>query len=107
MDLYCQRCGEPWDQYGVYNGDMTAEEKHRFLKGIDCPSCHGKEMCKKGIKCQECNEYDDSRCRLHLIRRPFRAQLAAALTDVLGDDTDGLAAEMEDAEWMLGSEFWD
>lgn len=84
MDLYCQRCGEPWDQYGVYNGDMDEEEKKRFLKGTDCPACHGKEVKE----------------------RPFRATLAAAMTDILGDDTDGIAAEMEDAEYLLGGEFW-
>jgi hypothetical protein len=85
MDLYCQRCGEPWDQYGVYNGDMTEEEKQRFLKGEDCPCCRGKEIKKK----------------------PFRAALARALGDILGDDTDGIAAEMEDAEQLWGKEFWE
>lgn len=85
MDLYCQRCGEPFDQYGVYNGDMTAEEKQLFLDGKECPSCHGKKIEKK----------------------PFRAELASVLSDVLGDDTDGIAAEMDDAEHMFGNEFWE
>lgn len=30
----------------------------------------------------------------------------AAMHEVLGDDLDGLAAELEDAEAMLGKEFW-
>jgi len=29
-----------------------------------------------------------------------------AMRDVLGDDIDGIAAEMEDAEDVLGEEFW-
>jgi hypothetical protein len=85
MDIYCQRCGEPWDAYGARHGDMTPEEKERFFKGEDCPACHGKEVKK----------------------RPFRAQATAVLSDLLGDDIDGLAAELEDAEYLLGSSFWE
>ena len=39
-------------------------------------------------------------------KRPFRSQLMTAMRDVLGDDIDGIAAEMEDAEDVLGEEFW-
>ena len=85
MDLYCKRCGEPRDAYGVLHGDMTDEERQRFLRGKDWPSCHGKEV----------------------ENRPFRAELTAALHEVLGDDIDGLAAELEDAEYMLGEKFWE
>jgi len=84
MDLYCARCGEPWDMDSVLHGDFTEEEKNRFQKGIDCPVCHGKEVKE----------------------RPFRAQLASAMSEILGDDVDGMAAEMEDAEYILGEEFW-
>ena len=84
MDVYCKRCGEPWDLLGVNDGDMTAAERDSFWKGEYCPSCHGKTVEK----------------------RPFRAELATVLHEVLGDDVDGLAAEMEDAELMFGEEFW-
>ena len=83
MDIYCQRCGEPWDAYGVRHGDMTPEERVRFLSVEDCPGCHGKEVAE----------------------RPFRAQVMSAMRDILGDDIDGIAAEMEDAEALLGSDF--
>lgn len=85
MDLYCERCGEPFDAYGVSHGDMTLEERDRFLKGEGCPCCFGKEVEKQ----------------------PLRAMIAAGLHDVLGDDLDGLAAEMEDAEFMMGTGFWE
>jgi hypothetical protein len=85
MDLYCKRCGEPWDAYGVRHGDLTDEERERFFKGEGCPACFGKPVK----------------------RRPFRAELASALQDVLGDDLDGLAAELEDAEYLLGKKFWE
>jgi hypothetical protein len=84
MDLYCSRCGEPWELDYVMH-DMAPEEKEAFLKGEYCPSCKGKEIEK----------------------RPLRAELAGALQDILGDDIDGIAAEMEDADYMFGSEFWE
>lgn len=46
-DLHCRVCGEPWDAYGVFNGDMTPEEKDRFLRGEGCPSCKFGEREKK------------------------------------------------------------
>jgi len=64
---------------------MTPLERGQFLRGECCPSCAGKEV----------------------VSPPFRAELAAALGDALGDDTDGLAAEMEDAEYLLGEAFWE
>ena len=85
MDVYCKRCGEPWDLYGVnHGGDMTGEERRHFWDGEGCPSCYGKPVEK----------------------RPFRAELQEALEGILGDDHDGLAAEMEDAEAMFGDEFY-
>ncbi len=84
MDVYCKRCGEPWDVYGVQHGDLTDEERQRFWKGEGCPACYGKPVEK----------------------RPFRAEATAALHEVLGDDIDGLAAELDDAEFLLGEDFW-
>lgn len=84
MDLYCSRCGEPYE-FDYVMHDMTPQEKGDFLNGVCCPSCKGKEVTD----------------------RPFRAMLAGAMGEILGDDIDGLAAEMEDAEYMLGEEFWD
>ena len=83
MDVYCKRCGEPWGLYGVEHGDMSATERDRFWRGEGCPSCFGKPVEE----------------------RPLRAELTAALHEVLGDDLDGLAAELEDAEFLLGGDF--
>jgi len=85
MDIYCKRCGEPWDLYGVEHGDMTDEECRRFWRGKGCPSCYRKPIEEQ----------------------PFRGQLTTVLHDVLGDDLDGLASELEDAESLLGEDFWD
>jgi len=84
MDLYCTRCGEPWDMDYV-NFEMTLEERNHFKHGEGCPSCYGKPVEKT----------------------PLRAKIAAAMGDILGDDLDGLASSMEDAEDLLGKTFWE
>ncbi len=102
MDLYCTRCGEPWDMDYV-QFEMTPQERNHFRHGEGCPACEGKEICRLATKCGECQEYSEaeSRCRLGKLKRPFRAQVAATLGDILGDDLDGLAAEMEDLGSLL------
>lgn len=42
-DIHCRICGEPWDAYGVDNGDMTRLEAKLFKGGLGCPSCKGKK----------------------------------------------------------------
>lgn len=83
MDLYCKRCGEPWEMDYV-NFEMTSQERNHFKAGEGCPCCYGKPAPAK---------------------RPLRAELQQVLEDVLGDDVDGIAAELEDAEAMFGDEF--
>jgi len=39
-DIRCRLCGEPWDSFGVHDGDMEPEEAERFLRGEGCPCCH-------------------------------------------------------------------
>ena len=115
MDLYCQRCGEPWDFWSVKadcdGGDFTPEEAAVFKDGGVCPACKNQEMCTLKISCQDCeHRAENSRgyfcCTQNRFKKPFRAELSGVLADILGDDIDGQASEMEDAEWMLGSDFW-
>ena len=73
MDVYCPRCGEPWDLYYVQH-EMTSQERRDFWAGKACPSCVNKEVKE----------------------RPDRALATAVLRDVLGSDVDGIAAELED-----------
>ena len=83
MDVYCKRCGEPYELLGITD-DFTDEEKRRFWASEGCPCCVGKPAPEK---------------------KPFRCELQEALEGILGDDHDGLAAEMEDAEGFFGDEF--
>ena len=55
-DVYCAKCGEPWDGYslqpGIYengDGDLTKEEAERFRRGEGCP------CCKFGTECPVCS----------------------------------------------------
>jgi len=40
-DIHCRICGEPWDAYGVSNGDMSEKEAKAFRMGLGCPCCEG------------------------------------------------------------------
>lgn len=82
MDLYCPRCGEPVE-LDYLQHEVSPEERDEFWNGTGCSACKGKEPA----------------------RRPFRADLAGALRDLLGDDVDGIAAELEDAEYMFPNLF--
>lgn len=72
-DIYCAKCGEPWDSYGITwdvgEGDMTPAEVKRFRKGEGCPACEFATICTRcrgtGIEpggsvlhseCQECHD---------------------------------------------------
>jgi len=82
MDLYCQHCGEPWEISGLWDfeKDDYRGARQDFLDGIGCPSC------KWGLK-----EIKD---------RPRIAEFAQIAREELGDDIDGIAAELEDLEYM-------
>lgn len=41
-DVYCLKCGEPWDYWGAQHGEMKAWEWDLFRKGAGCPSCEGR-----------------------------------------------------------------
>lgn len=66
-DIKCAKCGEPWDAYGVRNGDMEPEDAKRFNKGEGCPCCgfgnlcpscdgSGREQDHYGASCPTCRD---------------------------------------------------
>jgi hypothetical protein len=57
---------------------MDTEEREAFLSGKYCDACKGKEIKS----------------------RPVQAEAMSMLTSILGDDTDGIASELEDMEYM-------
>ena len=77
MDVYCQKCGEPWDVFSLHDiEEETPGGRDRFLNGEGCPACDwGKKVP------------DDV---------PKRSEAMKTAREVLGDDIDGIAAVMAD-----------
>lgn len=80
MDLVCTRCGEPWDMHHVLHDEPEDFERHGGVI-LQCPSCP-KEAPKLS---------DEERKRLETIR---------TLGELLGDDIDAFAAELEDFDLL-------
>lgn len=40
-DVFCAKCNEPWDRYGIEHGDVTPGEAMMILQGRGCPCCEG------------------------------------------------------------------
>lgn len=76
MDLICTRCGEPWEMDYVLHDDPGSFKRKGGVI-FHCPACP-----KAVPKLDKETEY--------------KLEVARALGDVLGDDIDGLAAELED-----------
>lgn len=70
MDIYCANCGEPWD--------ALEPDRKEIVRG-NCEACRGNPKKR-----------DNS----------LRTQAVAALAEIAGDDIDGLAADLEDFEYM-------
>jgi hypothetical protein len=101
MDVYCPRCGEPWD-IDYVNHEMKVLERTDFRGGRGCDCCKSMEVCKRTEKCGDCAEYQMPpgktyrMCAVKCFKRPFRAEASGAMMDILGDDLDGAAAMLED-----------
>jgi hypothetical protein len=75
MDLYCPKCGEPCD----FHEFDTPQERKRFTAGEGC-----------GIWGYTCAPASD--------QGKDRAAAAGILSDLMGDDLDGIASMGEDIE---------
>ena len=77
MHIYCPRCGEPWDNdefHDVENLSYKQAIAKFYSKG--CGLVFGNKQCEE--------------------RETERGTLSVALREVLGDDVDGIAAELEE-----------
>jgi hypothetical protein len=84
MDIYCTRCGEPWDNDTFH--DVAAEQKITYKQAIARfrdEGCAGTGWCDP---CQPVNT--------------LRTSATAMLHDILGDDIDGIASLLEDFEYF-------
>ncbi|MHA1482984.1 MAG: hypothetical protein ACTSQA_06065 [Candidatus Heimdallarchaeaceae archaeon] len=81
MDTYCQVCAEPYDVWALQDlvKEVDGGSRQDFLDGKGCPCCEwGKDAPEK---------------------TPFRAMAVGAMTDLFGDDVDGIASAMDDFEY--------
>ena len=85
MDLHCTICGEPWDN--DYLHDVADDDGRSYQDVVDA------------FKAEGCAALDRSAtwCRPNR-----RGALSAAMADLMGDDVDGWASAMDDADAVLG-----
>lgn len=88
MDLFCTKCGEPMDN----------DEFHELAQELDITYTEAvRRFAREG-----CAAFPGNRC--NVATSPERdsifgltaAEASGALFDILGDDTDGIAAMMDD-----------
>lgn len=88
MDVYCGKCGEPYDTYSV-----------RLELGDDHPS-HSNVLAAKDFKAGKgcpCCKWGATAPK----ERPAIAELSQVAMDLSGEDLDGAACDLEDLG-MLG-----
>jgi hypothetical protein len=106
MDVHCTTCGEPWDvhhlwQDAIHDTGLTADDIEawkRLPRNQRLAEQYAKEFATAGW------EFDGSVinvtrcpcCPKHARPDPDRLATKSALTRLLGDDEDGLAATFDD-----------
>jgi hypothetical protein len=88
MDIYCPKtgCGEPVDM--DYLHDVADEQGRTYTEVVHDFQARG------------CEALGESHAVRAASNDSFRAEVMASMFDLLGDDVDGAAAMMEDAEYL-------
>ena len=90
MDIFGGRCGEPWDIESLHE-----ESDYRRSEGESVTVARVRaDFAARG--CVAFSFATDTQCELDTGN--VRAMASGALMDLLGDDIDGVAALLEDAE---------
>ena len=84
MDVYCPRCGEPWEIDTFHD---VADERGETFAAVF--AAFQSEGCGATGWVPTCERATDDGARM-------RADMSGALAEMLGDDVDGIAAMMED-----------
>ncbi len=79
MDLICQKCGEPWELDYIMQ-ELSPEQSAAFRSGKGCQCCDWGKNAPEG--------------------RPLRADAARVVSELLGDDVDGIAATLDDFSYV-------
>lgn len=108
-DIYCPRCAEPWDldclndEVSERRPDLDYESRGRagFVSAEDYDRAYARALSevRADFYRRGCAALGGPLCTpAEGERAKLRAGASAALHEVLGDDLDGLAAELGDAE---------
>jgi hypothetical protein len=99
MDLYCPRCAEPWDNdcfHEEVEARKAAGEKDASYRKVT------REFHADGCIALRESHGVSSQCE----KAPAgsgaenRAMIAGLAAELMGDDTDGIASMMDDAEFL-------
>lgn len=93
MDIYCVRCGEPWDMdelhYRAEEIDSTFARVRDEFYGLGCEAM-GAARCEREDTLTVVHGGGSQTARLS------DGAAMSVLVDLLGDDIDGIASMMED-----------
>ena len=79
MDIICPKCGEPWEFDSLHDAVMPFEQAAKLFRTEGCGVVFGNSWCDRGAK---------------------SIPAVAAIYDLLGDDMDGAASMLDDAEFL-------
>ena len=85
MDIRCRFCGEPFDAYSLHDAGMTYARASALWRRYGC-----------GLFDHAWDGRELGACK-----RSGASPVIGMLTDLMGDDIDGLASELEDLAGML------
>lgn len=113
MDIYCKTCGEPWEMDTLHEvvdarmwaGDLPTAKHPGVLHGEEYESYRETYGSNYDIVrsdfylngCKAMTGYGSSWCEP---KPSARTDAMSTLIDLMGDDLDGIASMMEDAEYM-------
>ncbi len=113
MDIYCTTCGEPWDMDTLHDvidermraGDLPTTKFPGVLHGEEYKAYRAiydsnyeivrSDFYRNG--CKAMDGYGSSWCEP---KPSLRTDAMSMFIDVMGDDLDGIASMMEDAEYL-------
>ena len=101
MDIYCTRCGEPWDIDELH--DVIPTEKIIDALRLELVPIGGAtltfEDARRAFQRFGCEIFTQETCEVPE-KKPLRAEATGVLMDLLGDDVDGVAALLDDFEYI-------
>lgn len=86
MEIRCVRCGEPWDMDELHEMEGPSGEALPY------------KAARARFDTMGCEAFGTSHGEMNWDRG--KANVVAAAQELMGDDTDGLASMLDDAEYL-------